>query len=79
MLNQPELRWNALCFKVFYSRTHLFNNLCIHSLLLGIAGKLGSIVELVSGQTKITESNIEDTLKVELYYFLIQSLTYELT
>jgi hypothetical protein len=30
----------------------------------GIAEKLGSIVELVSGQGTITEANIEDTLKV---------------
>lgn len=29
----------------------------------GLAEKLGSIVELVSGQSTITESNIEDTLK----------------
>jgi hypothetical protein len=30
----------------------------------GIAEKLGGLVELVSGQKKITEANIEDTLKV---------------
>ena len=58
----------------YYSRTHLFNNLRIHSMLLGIAGKLGSIVELVSGQTKITESNIEDTLKVVFTIFSFNHL-----
>jgi signal recognition particle subunit SRP54 len=33
------------------------------SVLGGLAERLGSIVELVSGQTTITEANIEDTLK----------------
>jgi len=43
------------------------NNRCKSSPLCmasgGIAEKLGSIVELISGQSKITESNIEDSLK----------------
>jgi hypothetical protein len=30
----------------------------------GIAEKLGGIVEFISGQQKVTEANIEDTLKV---------------
>ena len=30
----------------------------------GIAEKMGSIVEFISGQSRITEDNIEDTLKV---------------
>jgi hypothetical protein len=30
-----------------------------------ISAKLGSLVELVSGQQKISEANIEDTLKVQ--------------
>ena len=75
--------FQGIYYSLTHSLTHSLTNILTHSLthsmLLGIAGKLGSIVELVSGQTKITESNIEDTLKVELYYFLIQLLTYELT
>lgn len=31
----------------------------------GISEKLGSLVEFVSGQQKISEANIEDTLKVQ--------------
>lgn len=31
----------------------------------GIAEKLGGIVEFISGQQKVTEANIEDTLKVQ--------------
>jgi hypothetical protein len=34
------------------------------NLIGGIAEKLGNIVEFISGQGKITEANIEDTLKV---------------
>jgi hypothetical protein len=30
----------------------------------GIASKLGSVIEFLSGQQKITETNIEATLKV---------------
>ena len=30
----------------------------------GIAEKLGGLVEFISGQQKVTEANIEDTLKV---------------
>jgi hypothetical protein len=39
----------------------------------GIAEKLGGVLEFLSGQQKITESNIESTLKVTvsvLLYFL---------
>lgn len=38
----------------------------------GISEKLGSLVEYVSGQQKITEANIEDTLKVQdaLYFIM---------
>lgn len=48
----------------------------------GIAEKLGSIVELVAGQGKITEANIEDTLRVIRFmytsciYFLILDVTW---
>lgn len=31
----------------------------------GISEKLGGLVEFISGQQKVTEANIEDTLKVE--------------
>lgn len=31
----------------------------------GIAEKLGGLVEFISGQQKVTEANIEDTLKVD--------------
>ena len=36
------------------------------NLIGGIAEKMGGIVEFVSGQQKITEANIEDTLKVAI-------------
>lgn len=36
----------------------------LRMVLGGIAEKMGSIVEFISGQSKITEANIEDTLKV---------------
>ena len=32
----------------------------------GISEKLGGLVEFISGQQKVTEANIEDTLKVAL-------------
>ena len=32
----------------------------------GISEKLGGLVEFISGQQKVTEANIEDTLKVTL-------------
>lgn len=32
----------------------------------GISEKLGGLVEFISGQQKVTEANIEDTLKVEI-------------
>ena len=36
-----------------------------------LAEKLGGRVDLLSGQTKITESNIEDTLKVSELIFVL--------
>ena len=36
---------------------------CSHLFAGGLAEKLGSIVQFISGQNKITEANIEDTLK----------------
>ena len=33
--------------------------------LSGISDKMGGIMQLIAGQTKITETNIEDTLKVK--------------
>ena len=43
----------------------------------GISEKLGSLVEYVSGQQKISEANIEDTLKVQhALDFNVQSFSY---
>lgn len=39
-------------------------SMSLRMVLGGIAEKMGSIVEFISGQSKITEANIEDTLKV---------------
>ena len=50
------------------ARGRLQQQLYMSSMMGGLAEKLGSIVELVSGQQKITEANIEDTLKVLLLY-----------
>ena len=36
----------------------------LNMVLGGLAEKMGNIVEFISGQSKITEANIEDTLKV---------------
>lgn len=40
----------------------------------GISEKLGSLVEYVSGQQKISEANIEDTLKVQADFDFIMYL-----
>jgi signal recognition particle subunit SRP54 len=44
-------------------RTSIHRRSTLNMVFSGIATKLGSIVEYVSGQGKITEANIEDTLK----------------
>lgn len=40
------------------------SNMVLNGVMSGISEKLGGIVELISGQSVITEANIEDTLKV---------------
>lgn len=44
-------------------RRYRGNHHSLHMVMGGIGTKLGEIVELLSGQTKITEANIEETLK----------------
>ncbi len=42
-------------------------DLSINMALTGIADKMSGVLEFLSGQQKITENNIEDTLKVSVH------------
>jgi hypothetical protein len=54
-------------FRTSYFNTRKPNLSSIKMVLSGISNKMGSIMQFIAGQTKITESNIEDTLKVYFY------------
>lgn len=43
----------------------------ISMVFTGIADKMSSVMEFISGQQKISEANIEDTLKVSICLYLL--------